>query len=270
MMKIETSSPIQIPGPNSGICNEQILILVFERLKWDIHALCHIGSVSCRLRALAHRLLWRELCLHRAPRMTLSLTDGSSKRIGGGWLALAKLMFFCMGCQPTRHFELSRSSPSHFVKVVRFSKTSGRSFLIRGCSMDELHVSDPCEHLNPTGPVDRKVDLGLYRGVFRSFTKSRTREFLIQRRVGFEEGMRCPFCGGRVWSMTAARLIPRRRAARRLGTRTGKLEYFVCLHGHLYGACWLFRLPTGGEPDGINSDDDDFMDSGDDNDDMEV
>ncbi|GFQ08189.1 eid1-like F-box protein 3 [Phtheirospermum japonicum] len=156
MRESESPSSSQIPRLNepagSGICNERVLILVFERLKWDIHALCRTASVSCRLRALAKRLLWRELCLYRAPRMASSLTTegSSSNRIIGGWQALAKLMFFCGGSRPTI-FRLGRPSPGHFVKSARFSKTSGRSFLTRRCRGDELYVSDPCEHPNPAG-----------------------------------------------------------------------------------------------------------------------
>ncbi|KAL3622563.1 hypothetical protein CASFOL_033974 [Castilleja foliolosa] len=270
-MKESSNQITRLIGPAaSGICNEQILILVFERLKWDIHALCRTASVSCRLRALAKRLLWRELCLYRAPRMTSSLTTqgSSSNRIIGGWQALAKLMFFCGGCEPTRHFRLGRPSPGHFVKSARFSKTSGRSFLTRRCRGDELYVSDPCEHPNPTGSGkgSRQYDVGVYRGVFRSFPKSRTRELLIQKQVGFEAGVRCPYCGARVWSMTAAQLIPRKSAARRLGSSDGALEYFVCLNGHLHGSCWLAHLSSDGEADEDedeeeNGDDLDFTDS---------
>ncbi|KAK6141431.1 hypothetical protein DH2020_024836 [Rehmannia glutinosa] len=227
---------------DSGIFNERVLVLVFESMKWDIHTLCKTASVNCKLHALAKRILWRELCLYRAPRMMSTLTEGSSnKRIIGGWQALAKLLFFCGGCEPTRYFKLARSSPGHFVKSSRFSKTSGRSFLTKKCRGDVLYVSDPCEH--QTG--DKNDDVGIYRGVFRSFMKSRTREILISKRVDFEVGVRCPYCGARVWSMTAARLIPRKTAARRLGSSDDALEYFVCLNGHMHGTrgrLWDNRL----------------------------
>ena len=35
---------------------------------------------------------------------------------------------------------------SHFVRTTRFSKTSGRSFLVPECRSDVLYISDPCEH----------------------------------------------------------------------------------------------------------------------------
>ncbi|KAF2314900.1 hypothetical protein GH714_037121 [Hevea brasiliensis] len=193
--------------------------------------------------------------------MLAALTDGVPNALfGDSWRALAKLMFYCCGCESTRNFKVSQPSPGHFVKSSRFSKTSGRSFLSKKCRGDLLFVSDPCEH--PTG--DNEDDLGIYRGVFRGFMKSRTRECLIRRQVELEKRLRCPYCGFRVWSMTSARLVPK-SAARRLGSSEGGLEYFVCLNGHLYGTCWLVPLSSD-EDNGAAADDDkdDDEDSSDD------
>lgn len=224
----------------SGILNERILVLVFESLKWDVHVLCQTASVSRKLQAVAKRLLWKELCLYRAPRMVSELTSGGpASRLGGGFSALAKLLFYCCGCESTRHFEVSQPAPGHFMKSTRFSKTSGRSFLMKQCGSDLLYVSDPCEH--PTG--NKEDDLGIFRGVFRGFMKSKTRDCLIRRGVGLEDGVNCPYCGARCWSMTAARLVPK-SAARRLGANEGGIEYFVCVNGHLHGSCWLVRLSS--------------------------
>ncbi|KAG8389377.1 hypothetical protein BUALT_Bualt02G0222900 [Buddleja alternifolia] len=247
MSETPSQKPKLTESPNSaGIQNERVLLLVFESLKWDIHVLCQTASVNRRLRALAKRLLWRELCVYRAPNMISALTQGSSSgRLIGGWLPLSKLLFFCGGCESTRHFELSRPLPGHFVNSTRFSKTSGRSFLTKYCRGDVLYVSDPCEH----SVGDEQNDVGIYRGVFRAFMKSRTRECLIRRQVEFEAALRCPYCGARVWSMTAARLIPRKTAARRLGSNDDGVEYFVCLNGHLHGTCWLVHLSSDDEDD---------------------
>ncbi|XP_073060256.1 EID1-like F-box protein 3 [Primulina eburnea] len=235
---------------DSGILNERILVLIFQFLKWDIHVLCQTASVNRRLRALAKRLLWRELCLYRAPRMVSTLTEGArNSSMIGGWQSLAKLLFFCGGCESTANFQVSHSRPGHFVKSARFSKTSGQSFLLKKCRGDVLYVSDPCEH--PTS--GKEDDIGIYRGVFRAFMKSRTREFLIGRQVDFDAQLRCPYCAARVWSMTEARLIPRKSAARRLGSNDDALEYFVCLHGHLHGTCWLAHLSSDDE-DGEDDD----------------
>lgn len=179
----------------------------------------------------------------------------------GGWPALAKLLFFCGGCESTHHFQLTHPSPGHFVKSTRFSKTSGRSFLTKRCRGDVLFVSDPCEHAirggarrGQSGAEElnsrhQQDDVGIFRGVFGGFMKSMTRDCLIKRQVEFEEKVRCPYCGARVWSMTRARVIARKSAARRLGSSDDGLEYFVCLNGHLHGNCWLVTLSDEDESD---------------------
>ncbi|XP_073147387.1 EID1-like F-box protein 3 [Henckelia pumila] len=245
----------------SGILNERILVLVFECLKWDIRVLCVTASVNRRLRGLAKRVLWRGFCLYRAPRMVYTLTGGvPNSRIIGGWHPLAKLLFFCGGCVSSPNFEVIQPSSGHFAKSSRFSKTSGLSFLSKKCRGDVLYVSDPCEHPTTRGEQD---DVGMYRGVFRDFGKSRTRDLLIRRRVDLEAGLRCPYCAMRVWSMTAARLIQRKSVARRLGSNEGGVEYFVCLNGHLHGSCWLVPLTSGEEntEDDPETGDDDEEDS---------
>ncbi|KAL6839325.1 hypothetical protein ACP4OV_030997 [Aristida adscensionis] len=221
----------RLRGVNAGIMDEQVLALVFRAINWDPQSLCAVARVSRRLRAVAERVLWRELCVSRAPRMVAALTGGAAGRIGGGWPALGKLLLFCCGAA-------AAAVPGHFVAVSRFSKTSGRSFLSRRCAGDLLFVSDPCEHAVAGGGAD---DVGAYRGVFRGFMRSRTRAWLVRHRAPLEPRVRCPYCGARVWSMTAAGLAPR-SASRRLGAGEGQLEYFVCVSGHLHGSCWLARL----------------------------
>ncbi|OEL32386.1 EID1-like F-box protein 3 [Dichanthelium oligosanthes] len=242
---------------NTGILDENVLALVFRCINFDPKALCTVACVSRRLRAVAERVLWRELCVSRAPRMVASLTGAAAGvpgaapappgRIVGGWPALAKLLLFCCGAA-------AAAVPGHFTGVSRFSKTSGRSFLSRRCRGDLLYVSDPCEHAAP-GSDD---DVGAYRGVFRGFTRSRTRACLVGRQAALETRVRCPYCGARVWSMVAAGLVPR-SACRRLGAYEGRLEYYVCVSGHLHGNCWLARLTSSDvdHDDGSDSDSDD-------------
>ncbi|CAN1196233.1 EID1-like F-box protein 3 [Linum perenne] len=229
---------------DSAILNERILVLVFESIKWDLPTLCATAAVNRKLHAVAKRLLWRELCVYRAPRMLSELSNGGSLngggRIDGGWHALAKLMFFCCGCSSGSFRSVNRPSPGHLVQASRFSKTSGRSFLAKSCKGDLLYVSDPCEH----SMGEAEDDLGVYRGVFRGFMRSKTRAYLIKRQVRLDEKVRCPYCGARVWSMTAAKLVPK-SAAKRLGASPdGGLEYFVCVNGHLHGMCWLVPLSS--------------------------
>uniref|UniRef100_A0ACD5TFL2 Uncharacterized protein n=1 Tax=Avena sativa TaxID=4498 RepID=A0ACD5TFL2_AVESA len=261
----------RIRGVNVGILDEQVLVLVFRALNWDPQALCSVARVSRRLRAVAERVLWRELCVSRAPRMVSALTTTTTTtmggpssaaapsgpgRVGGGWPALAKLLIFCCGAA-------GAAVPGHFAPVSRFSKTSGRSFLSRRCGGDLLYVSDPCEHAAP-GHGDGDEDVGAYRGVFRGFMRSRTRACLVGGRAPLEPRVRCPYCGARVWSVTTAGLAPR-SACRRLGAHEGRLEYFVCVSGHLHGSCWLARLSSsdGEGADGSGSLSDDDHDGGD-------
>ncbi|KAL5701702.1 hypothetical protein ACHQM5_027013 [Ranunculus cassubicifolius] len=248
--------------PDSGLLNERILLLLFKSINWDPHILCLISCVSRKLSAVAKRVLWKELCASRAPRMVPTLVNGEPNlRIGDGWHALAKLLFFCCGCTPSHHFKFNRSIPGHFVKTSRFSKTSGQSFLLKRCQTDLLYISDPCEH-TVDGNVD---DLGIFRGVFRGFMKSKTRACLIKRKIECEQHIRCPYCGHRVWSMSKARLIPK-SAAKRLGSHHEKLEYFVCVNGHVHGTCLLVPLSS---DEGENLDDDEDLDEGfDDEDEM--
>ncbi|KAF8719386.1 hypothetical protein HU200_024096 [Digitaria exilis] len=241
----------RIRDVNAGIMDEKVLELVFRRLNWDPQSLCVVARVSRRLRAVAERVLWRELCVSRAPRMVAALTGGAPSsapaagRIGGGWPALAKLLLFCCGAA-------GAGVRGHFAPVSRFSKTSGRSFLSRRCAGDLLYVSDPCEH---AAGADADDDVGAYRGVFRGFMRSRTRAWLVGHRAALEPRVRCPYCGARVWSMTAAGLAPR-SASRRLGANEGRLEYYVCVSGHLHGSCWLARLSDSEGAGGADGSDD--------------
>ncbi|KAG2326731.1 hypothetical protein Bca52824_009459 [Brassica carinata] len=207
---MNSSRPLRFKQPSrlpsfgeTGIENEQVLTLVFESISWDIHTICAVASVSRR-------------------------SERENRR---GWQALAKLMFFCGGGESTR-------SPGHFASESRFSKTSGKFFLPKNCRGDLLYVSDPCEHEAVGGGGEE--NLGVFRGVFREFMRSKTRQCLVRRQAELEEKVRCPYCGGRV-SMKAARLVPK-SAARRLGSRDGGLEFYVCVNGHLHGTCWLIPL----------------------------
>lgn len=246
----------RIRGVNVGFLDEQVLVLVFRALNWDPQTLCSVARVSRRLRAVAERVLWRDLCVSRAPRMVAALTTtAATGRVGGGWPALAKLLLFCCGAA-------GAAVPGHHAPVSRFSKTSGRSFLSRRCGRDLLYVSDPCEH----AAAGSDEDVGAYRGVFRGFIRSRTRACLVDGGAPLDQRVRCPYCGAGVWSVTAAGLA-RRSACRRLGAHEGRLEYFVCASGHLHGSCLLARLSSSeGEGDrigaggsGSHSDDDDGL-----------
>jgi len=94
----------RIRGVNVGIMDEKVLELVFRTLNWDPQSLCVVARVSRRLRAVAERVPWRELCVLLAPRMVAAV-------------------------------------PGHFAPVSRFSKTPSRSFLSRRCSVPTTAAS---------------------------------------------------------------------------------------------------------------------------------
>eukprot|EP00252_Welwitschia_mirabilis_P007698 TRINITY_DN1933_c0_g1_i5.p1 TRINITY_DN1933_c0_g1~~TRINITY_DN1933_c0_g1_i5.p1 ORF type:complete len:312 (+),score=-27.43 TRINITY_DN1933_c0_g1_i5:1271-2206(+) len=231
---------------SEGFLNERVLYLVFQHTNWNPLLLGRTACVCKKLSAIAKRLLWKEFCLSRAPRMVNDLiAGGSNDTMYGGWDTLAKLMCYCGGCQPTANFRIACVVPGHFVRTSRFSKTSGRSFLPPACRSDVLYVTDPCEH--ELGPDEDEV--GIFRGVIRGFVNSRTMRCLIVRGAVLENDKLCPYCRAKVWSMTTSRMIPR-SASRRLAAYDGNLEYFVCVNGHLHGKCLLVPL----------SDSDDFSD----------
>lgn len=156
---------------NAGIYNEQVLTFLFRCLNWDPQMLCLTACTSRRHRAVAERILFYELCLSRAPRLVSSIlvtrfnvlprgVGGSAPRLPGGWPAVAKLLLYCGGCNPSMVSALSNPVRGHFTPLTRFSKTSGKSFLVRRCWGDLLYVSDPCEHSSPPG---EDHDLGVYR-----------------------------------------------------------------------------------------------------------
>ncbi|XP_047080272.1 EID1-like F-box protein 3 [Lolium rigidum] len=239
----------RIRGVNVGFLDEQVLVLVFRALDWDPQTLSSVARASRRLRAVAERVLWRDLCVSRAPLMVAALT--TKGRVGGGWPALAKLLLFCCGTAAGAVVPVPVPVLGHFAPVSRFSKTSGRSFLPRRCGKDVLYVSDPCEHAAPGD--DGEDDVGAYRGVFRGFVGSRTRARLVDGRTPLEPRVRCPYCGASVWSVAAPR-----GARRRLGAHERRLQYFVCVSGHLHGSCRLARLTSSdGGAVGSGSDDDD-------------
>lgn len=166
----------------------------------------------------------------------LSDIGGSGRgTVLGGWDALGKLMIYCAGCRESRRVR-SKTVLGHFVQLSRFSKTSGRSFLIPDCRSDVLYVSDPCEHLGKNG----EDDIGLFRGIFKSFLTSATFRLLIDVHVEFEPKEKCPYCYTPVWSLLNANMIPT-SSHKRLGAHKD-VEYFVCVNGHLHGRCSLLHL----------------------------
>jgi hypothetical protein len=181
--------------------------LVFKSMNWNPFLICQCALVCKRFADVMKRVIWKEFCLSRAPKMVDHLVSGAGGEqagtIAGGWPPLGKLMFSCPGSHQSKHF-YSKTIPAHFVWKSRFSRTSGKSFLPLQCRSDTLYISDCCEHLD-NGDDD---DLGVYRGIFRAFRTSKTRRFLIENRVSMEETELCPFCREKVTSLAFPILHP--------------------------------------------------------------
>ncbi|XP_059670406.1 EID1-like F-box protein 2 [Cornus florida] len=219
-----------------GHLTEEVIFLLFQHLNWNPKLIATL-SCSCKwFDDLAKRVLWKEFCHTRAPKMMLDLQSSGTQCIDGNWRALGKLLIYCTGSPKGGLFN-SIHIPGHFVYRTRFSSTSGKSFLLPQCRTDVLYVSDPCEHLDQ----GEEGDVGFFRGVFKSFANSKVKKMLIQKKAQLHPTQVCPYCKAKLWSMLQAQMIPQ-SASCRLGAYEDCIEYYVCLNGHLLGICTLLPL----------------------------
>ncbi|CAN1235756.1 EID1-like F-box protein 2 [Linum perenne] len=219
-----------------GHLSEDVIFLVFQQLNWNPKL---IAALSCTCKwfdDLAKRVLWKEFCKTRAPKMMIDLQSSGSHSVDGSWRALGKMLIYCSGCTKGGLFK-SIQVPGHFVHRTRFSRTSGKSFLLQQCRTDVLYVSDPCEHLDQGD----EGDVGFFRGIFKSFPVSKARKMLIQRGAPLHPTQACPYCKAKLWNMLQAKMIPQ-SASCRLGSYDDCIEYYVCLNGHVLGVCTLLPL----------------------------
>ncbi|ONK60091.1 uncharacterized protein A4U43_C08F14080 [Asparagus officinalis] len=221
-----------------GHLSEDVIFLVFQRLNWNPRMIALMSCVCKWFDDIAKRVLWKEFCRTRAPKMMLDLQSSGSHSVDGNWKALGKLLVYCSG----RGLFSRIRVPGHFVYRTRFSRTSGKSFLIPQCRTDVLYVSDPCEHLDQ----GEQGDVGFFRGVFVSFSVSRVRKMLIDRDAKLHPTEVCPYCKAKLWNMLQAKMIPR-SASCRLGAYEDCVEYYVCLNGHMLGICTLLPLSDSDE-----------------------
>ncbi|TKY50206.1 EID F-box protein 2 [Spatholobus suberectus] len=219
-----------------GHLSEDVIFLVFQHLNWNPNLIAKLSCVCKWFDDLAKRVLWKEFCQARAPKMMLDLQSSGSHSADGNWSALGKLLIFCSGCKEGGLFN-NVQVPGHFVYRTRFSRTSGKSFLMPQCINDVLYVSDPCEHIDQ----GEEGDLGFFRGIFKSFASSNVRRMLINRGAQLHQTEICPYCKARLWNMLQANMIPQ-SASVRLGSSEDCIEYYVCLNGHLLGVCTLLPL----------------------------
>ncbi|XP_052196863.1 EID1-like F-box protein 2 isoform X5 [Diospyros lotus] len=226
-----------------GHLNEDAIFLLFQHLNWNPKL---IAAFSCACKwfdDIAKRVLWKEFCKARAPKMMLDLQYSGSHIVDGNWRALGKLLIYCSGSTKGGLFN-GIHIPGHFAHTTRFSRTSGKSFLLRQCRTDVLYVSDPCEHLDQ----GEEGDVGFFRGIFKSFATSKVRKMLIKRGAQFHTTEVCPYCKAKLWNMLQAKMIPQ-SASCRLDAYEDCVEYYVCLNGHMLGICSLMPLSDSEEAD---------------------
>ncbi|KAH7846393.1 hypothetical protein Vadar_013468 [Vaccinium darrowii] len=186
-----------------GHLNEDVIFLIFQHLNWNPKL---IAAFSCACKwfdDVAKRALWKEFCRVRAPKMMLDLQSSGSHSVDGNWRALGKLLIYCCGSSKDGLFN-SVHIPGHFVYRTRFSRTSGKSFLLPQCRSDVLYVSDPCEHLDQ----GEDGDVGFFRGIFKSFAMSKVRKMLISKGAQLHLTEVCPYCKAKLWSMLQAKMVP--------------------------------------------------------------
>ena len=223
-----------------GHLSEDVIFLVFQQLNWTPKRIATLSCVCKWFDDLAKRVLWKEFCRTRAPKMMLDLQSNGSHSVDGNWRALGKLLIYCSGYKKGGLFN-SIQIPGHFVEKTRFSRTSGKSFLLPRCRTDVLYVSDPCEHLDKGEEGEGEGDVGFFRGVFKSFSMSKVRKMLIKRGAQLHPTEVCPYCKAKLWNMLQAKMIPQ-SASCRLGSYEDCIEYYVCLNGHMLGICTLLPL----------------------------
>ncbi|XP_071696746.1 probable ubiquitin conjugation factor E4 [Rutidosis leptorrhynchoides] len=220
----------------NGHLSEDVIFLLLQNLNWNPKIIATLSCVCKWFDDLVKRVLWKEFCRTRAPKMMHDLQSSGSHSVDGNWSALGKLLIYCSGCKKDGLFNKIQI-PGHFAYRTRFSRTSGKSFLLPNCRTDVLYVSDPCEHLDQ----GEEGDVGFFRGVFKSFTTSKVRKMLVRRGAKFHPTEFCPYCKGKLWSMLQAKMIPQ-SASCRLGAYEDCIEYYVCLNGHVLGVCTLLPL----------------------------
>ncbi|KAL8139733.1 hypothetical protein V2J09_005754, partial [Rumex salicifolius] len=215
---------------------EDAIFLVFNQLNWNPKVIAAFSCVCKWFDDFAKTVLWKEFCRTRAPKMMLDLQSSGSHSVDGNWRALGKLLIYCSGCSKDGLFN-DISIPGHFASKTRFSRTSGKSFLLPHCRSDVLYVSDPCEHLDQ----GEEGDIGFFRGIFKSFSMSKVRKMLIKKNAQLHPTEVCPYCKAKLWSLLQAKMIPQ-SASCRLGAYEDCIEYYVCLNGHMLGCCTLLPL----------------------------
>ncbi|KAJ8485415.1 hypothetical protein OPV22_017900 [Ensete ventricosum] len=123
-----------------GHLSEDAIYLVFRHLNWNPRLIALMSCVCKWFDEIAKRILWKEFCRSRAPKMMLDLQSCGSHSVDGSFSSIVQgAAAIGVGLFNITHI------PGHFVYRTRFSRTCGKSFLIPQCRTDDLYVSDPCK-----------------------------------------------------------------------------------------------------------------------------
>ncbi|KAF7820495.1 EID1-like F-box protein 2 [Senna tora] len=82
-----------------GHLSEDVIFLVFQQLNWNPKLIASLSCVCKWFDDIAKRVLWKEFCRTRAPKMMLDLQSSGSHSVDGNWRALGKLLIYCSGCK---------------------------------------------------------------------------------------------------------------------------------------------------------------------------
>ncbi|GAB4827349.1 EID1-like F-box protein 2 [Ancistrocladus abbreviatus] len=183
--------------------SEDAIVLVFEQLNWNPMLNAAFSCVCKWSDDLAKRVLWKEFCQTRAPKMMIDLQSSGSRSVEGSWRTLGKLLIYCSGCSRGGLFN-NIHILGHFVYKTLFPRTSRQSFLLPQCRSEVLYVSNPCEHLDQ----GEEGDIGFFWGVFKSFSMSKVHKILIKKEAQLHPTAMCPYCKAKLWNMLQAKMIP--------------------------------------------------------------
>jgi len=117
-----------------GHVREDAMYLVFKHMNWNPKMIAILSSVCKWFDEFAKRVLWKEFCNARAPKMMKDLHSDGSHIVDGNWKALGKLLIYCAGC-PSGDLFSNIQDPilGHFVYRIHISRTLLKSLLAPQC-----------------------------------------------------------------------------------------------------------------------------------------
>ncbi|KEH21638.1 putative F-box domain, NAD(P)-binding domain-containing protein [Medicago truncatula] len=129
---------------SKGHLSEDAIFLVFHNLKWNPKLIAALSCVCKWFDDLAKRVLWKEFCRTRAPKMLCDLQSTGSHVVDGNWRALGKLLTYCSGCTKDQGEE---GDIGFFRGVFKsFATSKVRKMLIsKGAKLHQTEVCPYCK-----------------------------------------------------------------------------------------------------------------------------